>query len=152
MIVFRGYNVHDIIDSCVAFFSHILCNTSSIMNTYNSNHTLTKLTLTKLYCREFPREALRDLTFLRENSNHQTAHIKIIRTQFSGNNINTQIFVNLELTVLSSAFALIGQDVRSNEISKRIFSFRSMPSVCETNSKCKKSTTTGSVQFSLVVA
>ena len=144
MIVFRGYNDHDIIDSCVAFFSHILCNTSGIMNTYNSNHALTKLC-----CREFPREVLRDLTFLlkinRENSIHQAACIKIIRTHFSGNNINTQIFVNLGFTVLLTAIALIGQDVGSNEIDYLLFSFRSRPSVCETNSKCKKSTTTSPV-------
>ena len=116
------------------------------MNTYNSNHTLMRL-----YCREFPREVLRDLTFLlkiiRENSNHQTAHIEIIRTQFSGNNINTQIFVNLELTVLPTAIALIGQDAGRNEISKKILSFRSRPSVCETNSKCKKE---HNYRFSLV--
>ncbi len=43
LFVFRGYNVHNIIDNPGAFFSRILCNTSSIMNTYNSNHTLEEL-------------------------------------------------------------------------------------------------------------
>jgi hypothetical protein len=64
-----------------AAFSRMLCNTSSISSTYNSNHTLEKL------CREdfnsaLPANIMSLLRINRESSKIQAARIKIINTHF----------------------------------------------------------------------
>jgi len=69
--------------------TYMLCNTSSILNTFNSNHTLEKI------CGEYKERSLpNDLSSLlrlnRENSVSEAARLKIIKTHFSGSEINMQ--------------------------------------------------------------
>jgi len=78
-----------------------------------------------------------ELSFLlqisRENSNSQAARIEIIRIQFSGSVINTQIFANLEAAVLPSAISWMGRDGGTNGIGDLAFAFIcSMPLLCNT--------------------
>ena len=124
-----------------AAFTQLLCNTSSILDTYNSNHTLDTL------CDEYGIEEAEDLlNLLRvnyENSDSQAARIKIKRTHFCGRNINTQIFIGMEVAVLPTAIAWMGQrrrqDGRQNESSSLMFAFlRRMPSLCDTTGRNKK--------------
>ena len=125
-------------------FAQILCDTSDIMNTYNSNHTL------EILCGKFRQKTLLSedlITMLRinkENSVNQAARIKIIGTHFSGSNINTQIFSRMELGVLPIAIAWMGRDDENSGISDVLFAFlRSQPLVCDTKGKSKKRKTVG---------
>jgi hypothetical protein len=79
----------------------------------------------------------------RENRKCQAAHIKVIKTHFSGSNIDTQIFTDMESSVLPCAIAWMGQDGGDNEISGLLFAFiRSMPLLCEMKNKSRKRKTT----------
>ena len=76
----------------------------------------------------------------KENSNSQAAHIKIIKTHFSGSDINAQIFAHMEVNVLPTAFAWMVRDggSGSDENGDLLFEFlRSMPLLCDKNSKSK---------------
>ena len=72
-----------------AAFTCLLCDSSSIMSTYQSNHTLTRLC--DRYCLRNLPEDLRFLLQLNEkNTVSQAARLKIIKTHFSGSEINMQ--------------------------------------------------------------
>ncbi len=115
-----------------AAFTSLLCNTLSIQSTYRSNHTLERLSDHEWRLPEDLRSLLR---INRENSNSDTARIKIIRTHFSGSNINTQIFTGMELNVIPTAIAWMGRDGGNG----LLFAFlMRMPLLCTTKSKCKK--------------
>ena len=113
-------------------FSRMLCNTSSILGTYNSNQTLEKL------CREdfdsaLPANIMSLLRFNRESSKSQAARNKIINTHFSGTGMNTQVFTDMKLNVIPIAIGWMVREGGSNGI---LFSLlRSMPSLCDTKSK-----------------
>jgi hypothetical protein len=121
-------------------FSHILCNSSSIMSTYNSNHILSELGLDHDGSRRpLPIDLASVLQMNRENNFSQAARLKIIKTHFSGSNINTAPFTVMELKVLPTAISWMGQDFGTSEISDLLFAFvRSMPLLCDTKSRCKK--------------
>ena len=90
-------------------FTRILCNTASIMHTYNSNHTLERLSWEPDES-HLP-EDLRSLLIInRENTKSQAARLKIIKTHFYGNGIDMQHFIDLELNVLPCAMAWIADD------------------------------------------
>jgi hypothetical protein len=117
-----------------AAFSRMLCNTSSILGTYNSNHTLEKL------CREnfdsaLPANIMSLLRINRESSKIQAARIKIINTHFSGTCMNTQVLTDMELNVIPIAIGWMGRDGGSNGFLFALL--RSMPSLCDTKSKRK---------------
>jgi hypothetical protein len=79
-----------------AAMTNILCNTSSILNTFNSNHTLVAL------CYEYDESLLPLKSLLqinRENSVCASARLKIINTHFSGSEINILPFVVMNLSV-----------------------------------------------------
>ena len=137
-------NINQISPVGFAPFAQILCDTSGIMNTYNSNHTLEKL------CGKFRQKTLLSedlITMLRinkENSVNQAALIKIIGTHFSGSNINTQIFSRMDLGVRPTAIAWMGWDDENSGISDVLSAFlRSQPLVCNTKGKSKKRKTVG---------
>ena len=122
-----------------AAFSNILCNNASILSTYHSNHSLEKLCW-KINERSLPENLMSLLRINKENSNSQAAHIKIIKTHFSGSDINAQIFAHMEVNVLPTAFAWMGRDggSGSDENGDILFAFlRSMPLLCDKNSKSK---------------
>jgi hypothetical protein len=118
-------------------FAHILCNSSSIMSTYNSNHILSELGLEHDGSRRpLPIDLASVLQMNRENNVSQAARLKIIKTHFSGSNINTTPFAVMELKVLPTAISWMGQDCG---ISDLLFAFvRSLPSLCDTKNRCKK--------------
>ena len=68
----------------------------------------------------------------------QAARIKIIKTHFSGSNINTQIFTHTESNSLPNAVAWMGQDGGSDGINVLFAFLWSMPLVCNIKSKSKK--------------
>eukprot|EP00579_Thalassiosira_antarctica_P030532 CAMPEP_0202030048 /NCGR_PEP_ID=MMETSP0905-20130828/64294_1 /ASSEMBLY_ACC=CAM_ASM_000554 /TAXON_ID=420261 /ORGANISM="Thalassiosira antarctica, Strain CCMP982" /LENGTH=476 /DNA_ID=CAMNT_0048593833 /DNA_START=1937 /DNA_END=3367 /DNA_ORIENTATION=+ len=90
-----------------AAFSRVLCNTSSIMGTFHSNHTLQKL---DEYEGGLPADIRSLLRLNQENSKCQAARLKIIKTHFSGSNIDLQPFIGMELQVMPRAIAWMGRD------------------------------------------
>jgi hypothetical protein len=115
-----------------ATFFTCVCNSSSIMSTYNSNHILSELNLYPM-C-PLPIDLASALKINKENSVSQAVRLKIIKTHFSGSNINTTPFTVMELNVLPNAISWMGRDCG---ISDLLFAFvRSMPSLCDTKSRC----------------
>jgi hypothetical protein len=118
-------------------FTCILYNTSNILNTYNSNHTVEKLCDEHLYW--FSKELTSILRINKENDMNQAARIKIIKAHFSGPVIDTQVFTDMKLNVLPSAIAWMGRGgVIGESIDLLLSFFRSMPSVCDTKNNNKK--------------
>ena len=112
-------------DICEIFSDHcwetvvkILCNTTSIMSTYNSNHTLERLSDPCDYCSSYEDgywmpEEVRSLLVINQDSNRQAARLKIIQTHFSGSEINVQPFVDIfeeNQSVIPHAMAWIVRD------------------------------------------
>jgi hypothetical protein len=118
-------------------FTRIVCNSSSIMSTYNSNHILCELN-------HYPRcllpiDLASSLQINRENGVSKAARLKIIKTHFSGSNINTTPFTVMELKVLPNAISWMGRECGISKISNLLFVFvRSMPSLCDTKNRYKK--------------
>jgi hypothetical protein len=111
--------------------ANILCNTSSILNTFNSNHTLEKVCDTWNETL-LPLESV--LQINRENSVSQAARLKIIKTHFSGSEINMRPFVEMNLSVRPHAIAWMAKDERGYEL------LRAMPSLLERIDKNVSST------------
>jgi hypothetical protein len=117
-------------------FTRVLCDNSSIMSTYNSNHILSKLSQDGYPISPLPIDLASSLQINRENGVSKAARLKIIKTHFSGSNINTKPFTVMELIVLPTAISWMGRDCG---ISDLMFAFvRSMPSLCNTKSRYKK--------------
>jgi hypothetical protein len=115
-------------------FTRIVCNSSSIMSTYNSNHILSELS--HYLSTPQPIDLASALQINRDYSVSHAARLKIIKTHFSGSNINTTPFAVMELKVLPTAISWMGQDCG---ISNLLFAFvRSMPLLCDTKNRCKK--------------
>jgi len=102
--------------------TYMLCNTSSILSTFNSNHTL------QLFYHDF-RSLPNDLSSLlrlnRESSVSQAARLKIIKSHFSGSEINMQPFMEMNLNVRPHAIAWMAKDIHLYEL------LRAMPSLLE---------------------
>ena len=120
--------------------THILCNRSSILSTYHSNHTLQKLCPSYQYNDVYLPEDLRSLLRInRESSTSDAARCKITNAHFSGSTTKISIFTDMKSNVLPIAIAWFGQDGGSDGISNVFFAFlRSMPLLCNTNSNSKK--------------
>jgi hypothetical protein len=59
----------------------------------------------------------------RENNASQAARLKIIKTHFSGSNINTAPFAVMELKILPTAISWMGREWGISEISDLLFAF-----------------------------
>jgi hypothetical protein len=119
-------------------FTRVLCNNSSIMSTFNSNHILSKLSQ-EYSDWPMPNDLASLLQINSKNSVSQAARLKIIKTHFSGDSINTKPFTVMELKVLPTAISWMGRDCGVSEISDLLFVFvRSMPLLCYTKSRYKK--------------
>jgi Ran GTPase-activating protein (RanGAP) involved in mRNA processing and transport len=118
----------------VAAFTRVVFDTSSILNTYNSNHVIEEIGHGSSDTLPIDLRSL--LRINKENSPSQAARIKIINAHFSGSDINTQVFNDMELHVHPSAIAWMGGS-KTNDL---MFTFlRSLPSVCDcTKRKIKK--------------
>ena len=93
-----------------AAMTNILCDTSSILSTYHSNHTLEEL-CHKSFASPFPNDLSSLLKINKENSVSQAVRLKIINTHFSGSEINMQPFMEMNLSVRPHAIALMAKDV-----------------------------------------
>jgi hypothetical protein len=113
--------------------SRMLCDTSTIRNTFNSNHTLE-------YTGFLPREDIKSLLRINHNNSvRQAARIKIINSHFSGNVINTQVFTDMKSNILPTAMSWMGRDNGSNGGMNLMFQFlRREPLICDTKGTCKK--------------
>jgi len=132
--ILNRLQVRNVFMAAVAAFTRILNDTSSILNTYNSNHVVMELCHEDEYYM-LPTHLSSLLRINKDNSSSQAARIKIIKAHFSGGNINTQVFNHMELNVHPIAIAWIG----GSKINDLMFAFlRSMPSVCDTKRKIKK--------------
>jgi hypothetical protein len=108
-----------------AAFSRMLCDTSTILNTYNSNHTLTQAGLKHT-------DICPLLSINQKHSIRQAARIKIIRSHFSGSIINTQVFNEMKLSVLPTAIAWMCRNNGSHGGRNLMYEFlRKEPLVCD---------------------
>ena len=93
-------------------FADLLCNTSSIMDTYHSNHTLLDDECYDGYTGDDDYEYIilchrfgLHFGINRDNSVSQAARLKIIISHFSGNKINLQPFTAMDSSILPFAIA-----------------------------------------------
>jgi Ran GTPase-activating protein (RanGAP) involved in mRNA processing and transport len=112
-----------------AAFTNVLCDTSSILNTFNSNHTLEIICEKSGEYDEFDKsignEVLSLLKINRDRSVSEASRIKIINTHFSGSEINMQPFMEMNLSVRPYAIAWMATDMHMYEL------LRAMPSLLE---------------------
>jgi hypothetical protein len=115
-----------------AAISRMLCDTSTILSTFNSNHTLE-------YIGWVYREDIKSLlTINREYSVSQAARIKIINSHFSGSDINTQVFSDMKLNIRPTAMSWMGRDNGSNGGMNLMFQFLRREPLCDAKSTSKK--------------
>lgn len=91
-----------------AAFTRILCDKSSIMATYNSNHTLRQLICDEEFSEDdLPGDICSLLQINRKHDKIKAARIKIIKTHFTGGNCADIIepFIGMETKVLPRAIA-----------------------------------------------
>jgi hypothetical protein len=120
-----GGNFGQITSIGYAAFSRMLCDTSTILNTYNSNHTLTQAGLKHT-------DICPLLSINQKHSIRQAARIKIIRSHFSGSIINTQVFNEMKLSVLPTAIAWMCRNNGSHGGRNLMYEFlRKEPLVCD---------------------
>jgi len=113
-------------NNCWAAFSRVVCNTSSIMDTYHSNHTLQRLREDD-YDGELPEDLRSLLRMNRENSRSAAARLKIIKTHFR-EGFTVHPFIDMESKVLPHAIAWMGKHGRTSEVNEHFYGFlRSMP-------------------------
>ena len=108
-----------------AAFTRILCNKSSILSTYQSNHTLNMLNGNMF----LPEELTSLLQINKENNKNQAARLKIIKTHFSGNDIKMEPFTKIAVSVRLHAIAWMAKDMHLYEF------LRAMPSLLEKGRK-----------------
>jgi hypothetical protein len=123
-------------------FTHTLCDKSSIVNTYHSNHTLEKLCGDNFdfagYFHSYFTKLSRLLQINSEHSCVQAVRVKIIMTHFSGSIVNTQVFNDIGLTALPTAIAWMGRGVNNKQrvmFNLLLEVMRMMPSLCDTKGK-----------------
>jgi hypothetical protein len=120
----------------------LLCNKSSIMDTYLSNHTLE--TIDDDYYGFghddnddndeviLPEDLVSLLEINRENNASQASRLKIIQTHFSGSEINMQPFMDLDLSVKPFVIAWMVKDNNGYPL------LRALPSLLELSSSVGK--------------
>jgi hypothetical protein len=80
-----------------AALTHLLCNKSSVLSTYHSNHTLEVLGRGVWDDDEkLPRDLASLLTINRENNWCHAARLKVIKSHFCGRDINMQPFADMD--------------------------------------------------------
>jgi len=135
----NGGNLGQISSVGYAAFSRMLCDTSTILDTYHSNHTLTNSGFCSLTVRLWYKDIYPLLTINRDYGIRQTARIKIIRSHFSGSDISTQVFSVMKLCVLPTAIAWMGHNNGSHGGRNLMFEFlRKEPLVCDMKHMSKK--------------
>ena len=87
-----------------AAVSSLICNKTSIMNTYNSNHTLFEH-----HCNYLPDDLESYLNLNGNKDKVEVARQKILQTHFTGDNDNVSNILDMELEVMPIAIAWIGR-------------------------------------------
>jgi len=90
-------------------FCQLVCNVSSVMETYSSNHTLHHLCIIR-DTTELPSDLVRSLRLNRSSIKCDVARKKILKCHFQANDMNLQEIVGMELNVMPSAITWIGRD------------------------------------------
>jgi len=110
-------------------FSQLICNETSIMDTYSSNHCLHHI------CQEHisnaPCELLSLLKLNRQGNKNEVARQKILRAHFYQKDINAQAFILMDLKVLPLAMAWMGKDYMGHSLLLQVV--KSVPSLFEAN-------------------
>lgn len=96
-------------NGCAAF-TRLLCNKSSIMSTYNSNHTLERINRGVLTSDRLPDDLASLLRLNGKNTVSHAARLKIIKSHFSGREINMQPFIDMGNCVRPHAIAWMVRD------------------------------------------
>ena len=90
--------------------SNILCNKTSIMDTYNSNHTLHDVSHDSQYRHNDLPDDLVSYLVINENQNKtEVARQKILQTHFSDIDTSNQEFIDMELEVMPTVIEWIGR-------------------------------------------
>jgi len=111
--------------------SNIICNKTSVMNTYNSNHTLQYLGF------HIPDDLLSYLKLNKNKDKAEVARQKILQTHFSGDDSsNIQEFLDMELEMMPAAFTWIGRDLCG--LSAMYNLMRRLPDLFDSSAKKKK--------------
>merc|ERR1719253_922357 len=100
-------------------FSQVLCNTTSIMSTYQSNHTVQKLLVKRQMLPENVRAILR---LNRDNSQSEAARLEVIKAHFQGG-FTTPPFLNMQWTLLPRAIAWMGSQGHGGGVDEHFFEF-----------------------------
>ncbi len=128
----------NISDTGYAAMTRILCNSSSILDTYLSNHTLEDCCPP---CQDhlFPTYLSELLKINREYNENCAARLKIIKTHFGGIDIDMRPFTEMDLNILPTAISWMARD--DNCPSRSLlyqFARTVMPSLLAMNSTGKK--------------
>jgi hypothetical protein len=128
-----GHYNNDVTSAGYAAFTHILCNTSTILNTFDSNHTLAKLNVNGQNSLPQNQNLICLLKINRENSNSQAAWLKITRTHFGGSDINLQPFTGIDASIHPDAIAWMakGEYANSDELTLVYQFIRAVPALLE---------------------
>ena len=117
----------------------MLCNNRSILSTFNSNHSLEEIILDifaydddddddeygEPLMAKLPEELKTLLQINKENNKSQAARLKIMNTHFSGNDINMEPFMKMDVNVRPHAIVWMAKDMH-------VYQFlRAMPSLLE---------------------
>ena len=119
----------DSVNGGYATLTRTLCNKSSILSTYHSNHTLNMLDAREYPLLDgsmfLPEELTSLLQINKYNNMNQAARLKIITTHFSGNDIKMEPFSKMTISVRPRAIAWMAKDMH-------LYRFlRAMPSLLE---------------------
>jgi Ran GTPase-activating protein (RanGAP) involved in mRNA processing and transport len=106
-------------NGCAAF-TRLLCNKSSIMSTYNSNHTLERINRGVLTSDRLPDDLASLLRLNGKNTVSQAARLKIIKSHFSGREINMQPFIDMGNCVRPHAIAWMVRDENAFQLLRAV--------------------------------
>jgi len=102
------------INAAADSFARLICNESSIMDTYNSNHTLGYLIRPDLIRDRsedhIPPRVLTPLHLNRNDNKAVSARRKIIYSHFSGAELNMQPFIDMDLEMFPHVIAWMARD------------------------------------------
>ena len=102
------------ITSAADSYARLLCNDASIMDTYNSNHTLGYLIRPDLIRDRsedhIPPRVLTPLHLNRNDNKAVSARRKIINSHFSGAELNMQPFIDMDLEMFPHVIAWMARD------------------------------------------
>ena len=103
--------------------SNLVCNETSIMNTYNSNHKLHDL------CDDFPDDLVSLLKLNKNKDKVEVARQKILQTHLSREDDDTskiQELLDMELEMIPSVMAWVGRPIHANWIGTNVSGLSTM--------------------------